>query len=270
MSRSLAEDERRRTALMREAHAVQQHLLPRAVDIPGLQTATLFLPAEGVAGDYYDFLPLRDGTWVICIADVMGHGVPAAMGAAIFKTLLTTAVEQHVRPAEVLDFINRRFSQALPTGYFASAFVGRWLPDGRLLEYSSAGHVPGLLWGASGTTRTLPSTGLFVGLDERAVWETERCSIGCREQLLLFTDGVTEALSPSHELFGMERLVSCLDPRRDCPPDETVQVIRQAVAEHHGGRPWSDDCTLLVLEGSCTDAACGCRARAGGAGLLSA
>ena len=79
MSRSLADDERRRAALKREAHAVQQHLLPRAVDIPGLQTATLFLAAEGVAGDYYDFLPLGDGTWVICIADVMGHGVPAAM-----------------------------------------------------------------------------------------------------------------------------------------------------------------------------------------------
>lgn len=256
MSCSLADEHRRRAASMREARAIQQHLLPATTDLPGLQTATLFLPADDVAGDYIDILPLDDGTWIICIADVMGHGVPAAMGAAMLKTLLMTAVEKHAEPPRILEFINHRFAQSLPSGYFASAFVGRWFPDSRLLQYSNAGHGPALLTAADGETRSMPSTGLIIGLDERASWHMESFAIHCGDRLVLLTDGITEARSPAGELFGAQRLLKCLESRHDCPPHATVECIRDAIAEHRGGLPVSDDCTLLVLGGVCATAGC--------------
>ena len=258
MSAALDEDRRRRTDLMQRAHAVQQHLLPLDVEIPGLEIATLFLPAEDVAGDYYDFIQLPDRTWIICLADVMGHGVPAAMGATIVKALVMTAVEQHAKPAEILTFINRHFTEALPTGFFASMFVGHWRPAEALLEYSSAGHVPGLLLTDPGETSLVSSTGFLVGVDPDAAWETRGLRIACREQLLLFTDGVTEALSPSHELFGRERLIRSRDLSRCRPAGDTIDAIRAALEDHHQGMLWSDDCTLLVLNGRCNGSACRC------------
>lgn len=259
MSDTLADDASRRTALMRSAHAIQQHLLPQNIELPGLRAASLFLPAEDVAGDYYDVLPLNDGTWMICLADVMGHGVPAAMGAAILKALVVSAIEAHQSPAEILGCINRRFTQTLPPGFFASMFVGRWSPETQTLEYSSAGHLPALLWPSSAAERRLTSTGLLVGLEPSATWETRSCHIGHHDQLILFTDGITEALNPKNEVFGLERLRGCRALSRFREPAETVQSIQHALQEHHSGRDSSDDCTLLVIEGVCTDCRCPCQ-----------
>ena len=222
MSRSLAENELRRQRQMQRAREIQEHLLPKQFNIPGMKAAALYRPAEDVAGDYYDVFPLPDGTWLICVADVVGHGVPAAMGAAMLKMLVANAVEHHADPGEVLDYINRRFVAASLPGYFASVFLARWHPQTLRLDYANAGHEPGLLYSAGGVT-SLKATGLFVGVDDELTWETQTRLVHPGERLLIMTDGVVEAADAEH--------------RHVRTPENDPNVCGEP-RRHAGGMPW--------------------------------
>ena len=136
MSSSLAEIDRQRRHEMDKARRIQEHLLPGEIRIPGLAIANLYQPATDVAGDYYDVVAVSDGSWLLCIADVSGHGVPAAMSAAMLKTLLLHAAEHCVAPAQILRFINDRFSDVSLDGDFASMMLVRWVPGATMLEYA--------------------------------------------------------------------------------------------------------------------------------------
>ena len=111
---------------MDKAREIQQSLLPKDVDVAGLNVSSLFLPAEEVAGDYFDVITLHDGTHVVCIADVTGHGVPAALSAMMLKVLLAEACEHHSDPADILEFINRRLTGVCRTDGFVTMFVARF------------------------------------------------------------------------------------------------------------------------------------------------
>ncbi len=148
MSASLAEAERRRRAEMAYARHIQEQLLPGEVAVGGLQFAHLYRPADDVAGDYYDILPLHDGGWLDCIADVTGHGVAAALSATMLRAFLQEATEHHADPSRILRFVNHRLAVACRTENFASMVVVRWDLSSRRLQYASAGHESG--WRPSG------------------------------------------------------------------------------------------------------------------------
>ncbi len=114
-SMALKENNLDRRSQMENARKLQQYLLPHGVQIPQLETAHIFKPADSVAGDYYDFLPLQDGSCFICIADVSGYGVPAAMGAAMLKSLPPAASENYpFDPVTIMKEVNRHFTAAIP------------------------------------------------------------------------------------------------------------------------------------------------------------
>ena len=248
MSRSLAENDRRRQGQMAKARQIQEHLLPSGAEVPGLTLACLFRPAEDIAGDYYDFVPLPDGTWLICLADVTGHGVPAAMGAAMLKTLLQHAAEHHADPERILKSINARFKAALPSGYFASVFLARWHPASLLLEYASAGHEPGLLLSLTERPHELRATGLPVGIQPEATWETRRLPVRPGNRLLLTTDGASETTDPQDRLFGRDRLTAAFSQTRGDSLSAAVEHIGRELSLHRAGTPPTDDLTLLILE----------------------
>lgn len=249
MSQSLLNSDRERRQQMKKAQQIQEHLLPDGVLIPGLQTAHVFEPADTVAGDYYDFLPLSDGSWLICVADVTGHGVPAAMGAAMLKSLLMAASEQPpFDPVSVLAEINRRFVATVLPGNFASMFLGRWQPESRELSWASAGHEPGILLTESGRLDQLVSTGLLLGIDPDAVWELRSKTLTVGDRVLLFSDGATETQSPDKELFGRERLTARFSQCSDVAPQAALERIGQVLNTHRVEGPLSDDLTLVVLQ----------------------
>ena len=128
MSSSLAESDLQRCREMAKARRIQEHLLPKGIEVPGLTLAHLYQPATEVAGDYFDIVALPDQTWLLCIADVSGHGVPAAMTASMLKTLLLHAIEHHVTPDRILCFINDRFAAVSLEGDFATMLLA---PDPR-------------------------------------------------------------------------------------------------------------------------------------------
>jgi len=254
MSESLAKADRDRKSHMAKAREIQQHLLPKDFPTPGLCIAHLFHPADEVGGDYYDILPLKDGAWLICVADVTGHGIPAAMSAAMLKTLLLQAAESHTSPAELLDVVNRRFATVSLLGDFVSMILLRIEPQAGRLQYASAGHEPGWLISSNENQRELPSTGLLLGIDEQAAWEEVTIETTVGDRLIILTDGVSETFNPQGEMFGRNRLFNLLTESQKLTTKQTVRRIDEALAAYRGKAPQHDDVTAVLIELTLDDA----------------
>ena len=248
VSVQLSQADRQRRWQMQRARRIQEHLLPNGVRIPGLESCKLFIPADEVGGDYYDFLPLSDGTWIICIADVTGHGVPAAMEAAMLKSLLVTAADGAARdPDLIFREVNRQFARTASPSDFASMFLARWDPQTADLTYASAGHEPALLVTAGGDSTWLPSTGLLLGVQEDVKWDRRSITLQPDDRLLLFSDGATEAQSPNGVLFGRDRLAGCFSGSRELTLKNALARIRCAIDEHADDERRTDDLTLIAF-----------------------
>ncbi len=247
MSRALARAEAARQREMERARSIQQHLLPHQVQVPGLDVATLFRPAEEVGGDFYDVLPLQQDRWLFCVADVTGHGVPAAMVAAMLKALVTHAVEHDQDPAEILAFVNRQLCALGLPDHLATMALARWSPADYRLEYASAGHEPPQLL-TRGEVRLLPSTGILLGAWEDAHYRTQEVPIARGDRLLLATDGAPEAQNAAGEMFGRNRLGQLLRETKDEPLAVALHRIAGAITRHRGSQPLTDDLTLVAVE----------------------
>ncbi len=248
MSLSLASADRARKSQMVKAREIQENLLPKAPSIPSLRIAHFFEPAEDIGGDYYDILPLKDGTWVICIADVTGHGIPAAMSAAMLKMLLLQATETHTSPTILLEFINRRFSAVSLLEDFVSMILLRMDPQGGRLQYASAGHEPGWLISSGKTPRELSSTGLLLGIDENATWEEVNIQVTGCDRLMVFSDGLSETFNTQGEMFGRTRLIQLLIEFKALSTEQTIQRIKEALDVYRGTAPQQDDMTAVLFE----------------------
>ncbi|MEE9211389.1 MAG: SpoIIE family protein phosphatase [Phycisphaeraceae bacterium] len=248
MSQSLASADRERREQMAKAIRIQNHLQPAALRVPGLRIAHVYQPATEVAGDYYDFVPLADSSWLIGIADVTGHGVPAAMGAAILKTLLLSAAESSSCPAEILRQINARYCSVTLVEDFASMLLLRWVPSPASLEYASAGHETGYLLRHDGALQELASTGLLLGIERDADWETRTLSVSSGDRLLLYTDGVSESPSLEGKLFGRHRVIQVFRETSHRSLDVMMQRLTDALTSHRGGSAPTDDVTVIGAE----------------------
>lgn len=247
MGRTLAEEDARRRLAIAHARRVQENLLPRpGRAVPGVTIAAVHHPADGVAGDFYDTLPLPDGSVLACVADVVGHGVPAAMMAAVLKVLFLDAAEADPDPGRVVRRVNARFTAlGIPDG-FASLLVVRWCPKHQTAWYASAGHEPGLLTVGAEPPVRLEATGTLLGVQEDGEWESLAVPAGPGATLLLLTDGVTEAMDADGVQFGRTRLGEVAAAVGGADLERVVRAVDAAVREHLGGRPPADDYTLVA------------------------
>jgi len=250
MSRNLAEADRDRRTQMEKARSIQKDLLPGDVSIPNVHYSCVFEPADEVGGDYYDILPLSDGSWLFCLADVSGHGVPAAMTAAIVKSLLTEATRQQASPAEILKYINRGLMGISPNGNFVTMALVRFVPESRTLEFVSAGHESGFLRRVDGSIDELDSTGLIVGVSENPDWQVQEFRVHDSERLVLVTDGVTETFGPNQMLFGRNRVSDLLQhsQRESESVNEFVERLHSSVIEFRDGQRQRDDITVVAVQ----------------------
>ena len=248
MGRALAEDDARRRLATAHARRVQENLLPKpGRAVPGVTIAAVHHPADGVAGDFYDALPLPDGSVLVCVADVVGHGVPAAMMAAVLKVLLLDAAEVDPDPGRVVRRVNARFTAlGIPDG-FASLLVVRWCPEQQTAWYASAGHEPGLLTVGSAPPVLLEATGTLLGVSEDGEWESLAVPAGPGATLLLLTDGVTEAMDADGVQFGRPRLGEIVSAVGGADPERVVEAVDAAVRTHLAGRAPDDDYTLVAV-----------------------
>ena len=246
-----SEEERRRLESELElSQIVQRALMPhRAPVIAGVEVAAFSRPAEIIGGDYFDFFKFKDGTHGLVIADVSGHGVSAAMLMSSLQTALQTMAPDTDSPAEILERINRFYIHNIRFTTFVTVFLARYDASNRTLTYVNSGHNPPAIFRRNGLsiewlTRTAPA----VGLAEEYFPRTETVKLSEGDTLLLYTDGVTEALNIDTEQFGTERLAEFMQNTLDLSASDMLQVVRQGISAYSGEVRLADDLTLVALK----------------------
>lgn len=248
MSDGLAKSEKTRALQMSKAREVQHNLLPNGVSPVGFSMASLFEPAEDVGGDFYDVVRLPDDSWLIFVADVTGHGIPAAMTAAVLKSLLAQAAVAASSPAAILDEVNRGLLLMSLDGDFATAIALRLDTARANLSYASAGHDPGWLHSRHEAARELSSTGMPLGIHPEADWEEASIDLTGSDRVLLVTDGVCESSDGGGQLFGRKRIGELLEANHATSPERLLELLDRSLRTHRDNTPQTDDVTAVVIE----------------------
>jgi sigma-B regulation protein RsbU (phosphoserine phosphatase) len=231
---------------------MQRSLLPaRMPKIPNLAVAAHYQTSRRAGGDYYDFFPLDDGRCGLFIADVSGHGTPAAVLMAVTHSLAHTFPGSHMGPGELLEHINRHLATlyTVQSDTFVTAFYGLFDPRDRSLTYASAGHNPPRLKRCQdGSLALLNGTrGLPLGILPTEKYGEKTHQLMPGDQLVLYTDGITEAQNAAGEQFGLGRLDKVLE-HCNISVRDLLRSVLDALEEFTAGEPAHDDRTLLVAK----------------------
>jgi sigma-B regulation protein RsbU (phosphoserine phosphatase) len=231
------------------AKEIQRGLLPSSLpEIPGFEFAASSLSSKQVGGDYYDVIPLRENRFVIAIGDVSGKGTPAALLMANLQAAIRALVPLNLPLPELTGRVNDLIADNTGSGRFITFFWGVLDPDGRTLQYVNAGHNPPYLFHRDGSFERLEKGGLILGV-MKTTRPYEGGSIGFSpgDVLLLFTDGVSEAMDHEGVEFGEGPLEQVTCESLTQPSASILERIVEKVREHSRGVTQSDDITLLVL-----------------------
>jgi sigma-B regulation protein RsbU (phosphoserine phosphatase) len=230
-----------------EARAIGQALLPHSIpDIPGLEIATTTQPARLLNGDYFDVLKLGANKLAICIADVIGKGVPAALLMSNVQATVRALAEEPIAVDEMVRKLNRSVCRNTTPGKFVTFCYCAVDLHTRKVTYTNAGHCAPVLVRASGEVVRLEAGGAVLGVFPEWPYQQAEVPLEPGDRLLLFTDGVTEAADGRDEEFGEERLIQLTSALRDRGAHELKNRILQTVSSFTGG-PAQDDATLVVV-----------------------
>jgi sigma-B regulation protein RsbU (phosphoserine phosphatase) len=228
-----------------DAREIQAGLLPHSLPLlPGIRLAASWRPARIVAGDYDDVLPLGEGLAALCIADVTGKGMPAALLVSNLQATVKAFATADLPPRRLCERVNQVMSANIAPGRFITFFYGLLDAQRRTLAYVNAGHNPPIILHADSTVHWLDIGGLLLGVFPEATYEEAVVELWPGDRLLVYTDGVTEAGSAAGKLFGEERLVEALRSAAS-DPKEMQRVVLEAAAAFCGGE-FEDDATVIA------------------------
>jgi phosphoserine phosphatase RsbU/P len=247
MGAELARRERDRRSQMERANRLQQHLMRSGGGLDDTVLAVAYHPAEEVAGDFVDVIKYDNGDLLLCVADVVDHGIAAAMGSAILKALLLSMDTETMSPAEILTRMNERFFHASLPEDFASMILVRVRGDGSQAVIASAGHETCFLLSKDGSIVDLSSTGLLLGVLEDANYDLETVELRRGDVIVLISDGVTEAKCPDGKLLGREAAKAAIEGCGCRSASDVAAAVVEAVEHHRGGSAATDDVTIVAL-----------------------
>ena len=260
VARDITERKRAEQALMENfrmlrdmelARQIQLSLLPTTPpELPGIELAGCCVPATHVGGDYYDFFKNGNGVVNLVVADVSGHSFGAALMTAEARSVLRTQIHRYSGTGEVLASLNRNLHDDLDqAGLFITLIYVKYDAINRTLFYSNAGHVPPLLFRpAESTCRKLDAEGLIIGVRKGETYEAKQIQVQEGDILLLYTDGITEAMNAAGEEFGVARLSRYLAARHTEAPQVILAAIIKEVAAFTGTSAMADDVTMIVMK----------------------
>lgn len=239
---------------LRNAREVQRVLLPQEdPKVSGFRVNGTNLPAKIISGDYYDYIELNDGKLGVVIADVSGKGVPAGLLMAMCRSLLRAVSITNASPSAVLAAVNGYLFPDIREDMFISLIYGVLDPETGSMTFARAGHEPALVYRKStGTVEVSKPRGLAVGIDRGGVFERvtkdEVLPLESGDCVLLFTDGVKEAINAHDEEFGMERLADVFRDAANMGAEAVVERVQEAVSDFTGDGPQLDDVTIVAIE----------------------
>jgi phosphoserine phosphatase RsbU/P len=239
---------------LRNAREVQRVLLPQDDPVvSGFRVNGTNLPARIISGDYYDYIELPEGKLGVVIADVSGKGVSAGLLMAMCRSLLRAVSLTDASPSVVLAAVNGYLFPDIREDMFISMIYGVLDPSDGTFTFARAGHDPALVFRkATGAVERSRPKGMALGIDGGSVFERvtkdERIVLESGDCILLFTDGVKEAINAGDEEFGLERLAEVF--RRTAPlgAEAVVKRVQEDVETFAGGGPQMDDVTIVAIE----------------------
>jgi phosphoserine phosphatase RsbU/P len=230
-----------------EARLIQRALLPSNMpEMSGCTLAALWTPASGIGGDCYDVLRFSEDRVAISIADVVGKGLPAALLMSNLQAAVRAFATPAAEPHDVCGSVNRLLCRNIASGKFVTFCYAVIDTRQRVVTFGNAGHNPPLLMHADGRVDRLEPTGLVLGVSPDWSYTTGRAGLQAGDRLVCFTDGITEATSPSGEEFGEDRLVETIRAHRGDRPDALARTLTERVTAWTGGAT-QDDATLIVV-----------------------
>jgi sigma-B regulation protein RsbU (phosphoserine phosphatase) len=231
---------------LRVAAAIQQSLLPIANrEGAFFSTAAASIACRAVGGDFYDYVDLPTDQFGFIIGDVAGKGSPAALLAAAVLGMFSAEATYQKRAAPLMTRLNRGLFRRAIEARFLTSFYGMLAPDGSL-TYCNAGHNAPLLVSASGIRR-LETGGVVLGLFDTASFEEETLTLEPGDLIVLFSDGVTEAMNAEGEEFTDDRLIACANAHRGESPQQVLDALLADVHTFCAGEPQSDDVTAVLV-----------------------
>lgn len=233
------------------AGIIQHRLIPReGLTAGSYRIECRYLPATELAGDYVDFFTLADGRVVILIGDVSGHGVSSALLMAMVKGALPAALRCSQRPEAVLELLSRFVFDVMKRKLFMTFFFAILDPASHRMTFCNAGHPFPLLHGPKNGLRELGSPSLPLGASPKPKYHADSLCLDPGQTLLLFSDGLYEAVSMDGEAYGFDRINQFLLREGEREPDQLLTVLKSSFFQYIGDQPLADDVSLLVLKRS--------------------
>jgi sigma-B regulation protein RsbU (phosphoserine phosphatase) len=233
---------------LEEVGRIQRGFLP--VDLtpmPGIRTGAVWRPLHGVGGDYFDVVRLDSNRVAVCIADICGKGLPAAMMMSNLQAAVRARADADRSPREVCGQVNRTMYENTPSNAFVSLFYGIIDTKLRRLTYCNAGHNPPILFRRNGSTERLGSGGGILGVFKDWKFEQQEVQLGTGDRVLMYTDGITESANTLGEEFGERRLIDLLWDLRTMDPAALTEKVVQAVSQFNGAH-FTDDLTVVAVD----------------------
>jgi sigma-B regulation protein RsbU (phosphoserine phosphatase) len=234
------------------AHEIQLSILPDGPPrIEGLEIAARYSPMSAVAGDFYDFIFVDEKHFGVLIADVSGHGLPAALIASMLKIALSAQCAHASDPARVLSGLNQSLCGLFRSHYVTAAYVFVDL-ERKILSYAGAGHPPLLIWSKrGGAAQEFEENGLVLGPFDQAAFSSIQIPVETGDRLLLYTDGVLEFRNLGEEEFGRDRLRQFVEANHALSANHLLDGLigeLWAWAEQGPGSAQTDDITLVAID----------------------
>lgn len=239
----------RSRAELRIASDIQRSFLPEHIPpVRGFDLAATSISAMEVGGDFYDFIPGKERMGMV-IADVSGKSIPAALFMALSRTIVRANATHHEKGTEVLQDANDMIAADSRSGMFVTLFYGILDEQSKSLVYANAGHPPPLLMRrGENRFRALEVTGIALGVVEGMKYEERQIDLMPEDILVLYTDGVNEAINDREEQFGLARLCRTVRGSRDLTAQEILDGILQDISRFAGEQEQFDDITMIVVK----------------------
>lgn len=250
-NRRLLEEEKEFIKMQEElrlAREIQQHLLPDSLpSIDGFDIAAINIPAKEVGGDYYDF-DLREGKLFFCLGDVSGKGLPASLLVANLQASLHSQLNNNLSPKEIVNNSNQLIYQNTDPTKFITLYYGMLDIQKEQITYSNAGHdQPIVISPESGITK-LREGGVPLGILPDQEYENSEISIKRGEMLIIYSDGITEAMNKDQEEFGLERLIDKLQILKNLNALDIIDDVINDIRSFVGEIPQMDDMTMMIIK----------------------
>jgi sigma-B regulation protein RsbU (phosphoserine phosphatase) len=244
----------RKNAELQIAAEIQRNFLPETIpQIEGFEISAKSIPAKEVGGDFFDVVPLEvipmsNSRIGVMIADVSGKGVPAALFMALSRIVVRVTAMWFKKPSEVISFANPIISNNSKTGMFVTLFYSIFDNKTRTMTYVNAGHNPPIMYHKNtGTIEELGLTGVAVGALDDARYEQQELKLSQGDVIVMYTDGITEAVNGSDEMYDVPRLIGLILEKSACPAQEIMDAIIGSVFTFSANQPQFDDITLMVV-----------------------